>query len=242
MNIVLIKPGDPTDGHRVRVTGRRARHLSEVLGAKVGSTVRVGRIDGPLGQARVRAIDVGAAELECEWTHAAPEPWLHLVLAVPRPKQLKKLLPQVAALGLASLILTRTWRVQRPYLTSPLLRPDGYGPLIEDGLMQAGRTAWPHVERFERFESFCASVHGLPKTRLVAHPYAVIDLDQRTRVEAPVALFIGPEGGLLPFEVERLAEAGFDPIRSGAGTLRTDTACLVLGGQLDLLRRKAARR
>jgi len=61
-------------------------------------------------------------------------------------------------------------------------------------------------------------------------------------VSAPVFLVVGPGGGLLPYEVERLAARGFEPTRFGPSTLRTDTACVAIAGQLDLHRRMALRR
>lgn len=245
MNIVLVHPEEAVDAARTRfvLSDRRAAHLREVLEVGVGDEVRVGLRDGLLGAAEVVASHPAGVELTCRWSAPAPAPWLDLVLAIPRPKQLKRLLPQIAAFGLRRLTFLRTWRVQLPYLSSPMLGPPGYGPLFEEGLMQAGRTAWPEVRRFDRFEAFCADAAGSPDgggTRLLADPRADDDLAARTTpLRAPVELVIGPEGGLLPYEVERLANAGFAPVRAGPSILRTDTACVAIAAQLDLLIRRS---
>ena len=248
MNIILLHPEDARgdDGARYSVSDRRARHLREVLGADVTDEIRVGLVDGPLGTAEIVRRDDDGIELDCRWTEPAPRPWLDLVLAVPRPKQLRKLLPQITALGLRRLTFLRTWRVQRPYLGSPLLEAEGHADLIEEGLMQAGRTAWPGVRRFDRFEDFCADATARAArvgTRLLADPRAPTDLAERTTpLDTPTELVVGPEGGLLPYEVERLVACGFEAVRSGPAVLRTDTACVALVAQLDLLARRSSLR
>lgn len=238
MNIILLRTRDARTEDRWVLRDRRAAHVRAVLGAEVGATVRVGLEDGPLGEATVCRVSDLELELACRWDREAPPPWIDLALGIPRPKQLKKLLPQLAALGLRSLTFLRTWRVQRPYLDSPLLRPDGHEALLEEGLMQAGRTWWPRVRTVERFEDFCRERERatLAGARIVADPRADVDLSARPAgaIQRPVELVVGPEGGLLPYEVERLTACGFTATRFGSSTLRTDTACLILIGQLDL--------
>jgi RsmE family RNA methyltransferase len=55
-----------------------------------------------------------------------------------------------------------------------------------------------------------------------------------------IALAIGPDGGFLPYEVERFAAQGFLPVACGTRPLRTETALAVLKGQFDLLRARRA--
>ncbi|GAB4158583.1 MAG: hypothetical protein Fur0037_26060 [Planctomycetota bacterium] len=55
----------------------------------------------------------------------------------------------------------------------------------------------------------------------------------------PFALLLGPEGGLIPYEVERLEQHGFLTVSLGPHPLRTENALAALHGQLDLLRRRA---
>lgn len=241
MNIVLLHPEDASGKDRWALRDRRARHVREVLGAGVGDAVRVGLRDGPLGTGSIERIDADRVEITAALDGPAPEPWVDLVLGVPRPKQIRKLVPQVVALGIRSLSFLRTWRVQRPYLASPLLRPEGLVELIEDGLMQAGRTAWPRVRTIPRFETYCHEAEARPgdeTTRIVAVPGAALDLaNRRAPLSPPITLVVGPEGGLLPREVDRLVRAGHQALAFGPSTLRTDTACVVLIGQLDLIRR-----
>ena len=80
-----------------------------------------------------------------------------------------------------------------------------------------------------------------PTQRFVGHSGAAVATDdlQLPRA-APFALLLGPDGGLIPYEVSALVAAGFVPIACGAHALRTETALAVLWGQLELLRRRGS--
>jgi RsmE family RNA methyltransferase len=180
--------------------------------------------------------------MDCAF-EAAPPPRapVDLLLAIPRPNSLLKLLPEVAALGVDRLVLLRTWRVQRPYVTARALEPEIYRPLLHEGLMQGRSTREPRVTVEPLFKPFVedrlpALVAGA--RALVAHPAAATDLaGVRVAAGERVVLAIGPEGGFIPYEVEALERAGFLPVTIGARTLRVETACVALLAQVDLLRR-----
>ncbi len=248
MNLVLLEEQDRVAGDRFRVAGARARHIREVLRAEPGRELRVGLLEGPLGTARVaeRASDAGAGaaavDLDCAFEPAPPpRPLVDLVLAIPRPKSLLKLLPEIAALGVDRLVLMRTWRVQKPYLEAAALEPARYRPLFHEGLMQARSTREPRVTIEPLFKPFVED--RLPALAagaraLVAHPAAARDLAGVRLVPGErVLLAVGPEGGFIPYEVEALERAGLAPVTMGPRPLRVETACVALLAQLDLLRR-----
>jgi RsmE family RNA methyltransferase len=240
--MLLLEDRDRVSGALFRLTGRRARHVREVLGAAVGRELRVGLLEGPLGSGRVVAASEGAVDLECALEgEPPPRASVDLVLAVPRPRSLVKLLPEVAALGVDRLVLLRSWRVQRPYLTARALEPAVYRPLLHEGLMQARATREPRVSVEPLFRPFVedrlpALVAGA--RGLVAHPGATRDLASvRLAAGERVVLAIGPEGGFIPWEVEALEKAGLAPVTMGPRTLRVETACVALLAGVDLLRR-----
>jgi RsmE family RNA methyltransferase len=224
------------------LTGARAEHVRSVLQAKLGEELRVGLFEGPLGLARV--VSIGAeVELECSFeAEPPPRPLVDLIVAIPRPKSLKKLLPEVAALGVDRLILLRTWRVAKPYLSTAILEPAIHEPLLHEGMMQAMTTRMPRVIVEPLFKPFVEDrLPSFAGTKLVAHPYAEAPL-HRVAIGANdrTVLVIGPEGGLLPYELEALAQAGCLAVNAGPRILRVETACVALLAQLSLLRAQAA--
>ncbi len=240
MNLILLFNSDQKQGNYL-LQGDRAQHIHSVLKAEPGKILRVGLLNGPLGSATVLECQADHCLLEVEFEEQTPpRPLNSLVLAIPRPKSLKKLLPEVTAFGLDKLFLTRTWRVARPFLTAPILNEENYLPLLHDGLMQSRLSQLPELHRCGRFNECLEYFQKAPtndERRLVAHPSATTPLSQISLGrDTPVTLAIGPEGGFIPQEVDGLANAGFVPVSMGPRILRVETACVALLAQLELLR------
>ena len=231
MNLLLLLEDDRVAGDRFRISGSRARHVREVLGAGAGATLRAGLLGGPVGTATVVA--VGAEEIALDAVLDAPPPppsGVSLVLAIPRPKMLARVLPQLAAMGVDDVVLLRTWRVAKPYLTAQVLEPATYRPLLFEGMMQGRTTREPCVRVEPLFRPYVedrAAAEFADARRLVAHPGAATPLAAAVPPgRERVVVAIGPEGGLLPYEVDLLEAAGFCPVSLGERTLRVDTAAV----------------
>lgn len=242
MNLLLLYEEDRVRDDRFRIAGRRAVHLRNVLNVSEGDDLRVGLLEGPLGRGTVLAVGE-AIEITCIFEEKPPRPPLDLVLAVPRPKSLKKLLPEVVALGVDRLVLLRTWRVAKPYLSTAILARGEYVSLVREGMMQGVTTRAPTVTVEPLFKPFVEDrlpAFAKGRKKLVAHPYAARPLaSHRIEPEARVTLLIGPEGGLIPYEIETLQAIGFEPVKLGDRILRVETACVAALAQIDLLRQQA---
>jgi len=242
MNLLLLEPTDSRGGARYVVSGRRAAHVRDVLGAEPGRELRVGLLEGPLGLGRVVESTDESLVLDCAFdADTPPRPLVDLVLAIPRPKSLVKLWPEIAALGVDRVVLLRTWRVGKPYLTARALDPAAYRPLLHEGMMQARTTREPRVSVEPLFKPWVedrAREFAGDALAVVAHPPAATRLaDVRVSPAARVVIAVGPEGGFIPYEVEALERAGFRAVSMGERTLRVETAVVALLAQIDLLRR-----
>lgn len=229
MNVVLFEPHELV-GDEMTFDGPRAAHVVQVLGASVGSTIRVGVVDGPLGVAEIVAIDGervrARVTLEPE---APPSPRVDVVLALPRPKVLARLFSPLAQLGVRRVMLTGAYKVERAYFDTHVLTPETWRPLLLEGLAQARDTRLPvvTVHRSPTWlvrEELPALVPE-PALRLVADPAAPTSI-RAAMAPAPerVVCAIGPEGGWAPRE-ERLFDAhGFTRVGLGPRILRSDVA------------------
>jgi 16S rRNA (uracil1498-N3)-methyltransferase len=175
---------------------------------------------------------------------AAPGAGDALLLAVPRPKVLLRVLAHATALGFQHIVLFRSWRVEKSHLMSTAMRPEVQREQLLAGLEQSGRTRLPAVRSFPLFRPFVED-HlpelALPPARFVAHPAAPVATHELAFPgRAAFALALGPDGGFRPYEVEAFAARGFLPVACAREPLRTETAFAVLAGQLALLRERAS--
>lgn len=250
MNLVLLFESDrlATEGGglpRFELRGERTAHIRSVLGLGLGARLRVGLMGAAHGVATIVEVSHDRLIIEVEFDEE-PEARIptDLLLAIPRPKSLQKLLPEVAALGVDRLVLFRSWRVDKAYLEVQLLEPERYGPLLHAGLMQARSTQPPVVEVARLFKPFVEDelpAMMRPTTRaFIAHPGAELRLaDQRIGEHEHVVLAVGPEGGFIPYELDAFKERGFLPVSMGPRSLRVETACVALLAQIALLRQRS---
>lgn len=241
MNLLLVDPSELAHDVVV-ISGRRADHLRAVLGASVGARVRAGIIGGGIGTAHVIADDGARFTLQIAIASEdrAPLP-IELVLAVPRPKALTRVIESAAAFGVARIALTNAWRVDKSYLKSPRLEPEPLAFAARLGAEQGVTTYLPPITVYRRlmelFDARWPVATG--GTCLLAHPGGV-PIERAVR-DGPATIAIGPEGGWIAREVETFVERGFVAVSLGAAILRVETAVAAALGQLVLLERVRAR-
>ena len=234
MNLLLLSSADFLSSETVRISGRRHRHLVDILHAEPGQSVRAGLLNGQLGEARVVSQNHDCTILEVALTSPPPPPVpVTLLLALPRPKALRRLLQGITALGIKRIVLLNTARVEKSYWQSPLLTPTAIDEQLLLGLEQARDTHLPQVLLRPRFRPFVEDeLPGLATGSLclVAHPDSALPCP--CAVAGPVVLAIGPEGGFIPFETDLLSRQGFGAVHLGARALRVETAVTALLGRL----------
>ena len=234
MNLILLERCEVGDAGDVRLSDARAAHLLNVLKVAPKHQVRVGILDGPCGAGVVQSIAGGTVELRCAFETTTPaRPRVDLLLALPRPKVMRRLWAQIAALGVGRIMLTNAERVERNYFDTHVLTRDCYRPLLIEGLQQARDTRVPMVSIHRQFRVLIEDeLNGFFERgpRLVADPSAMtpIGLAVEDRTEQRLLLAIVPEGGWNDFERNLLKGHGFQSIGIGPRTLRTDTACIAL--------------
>ena len=234
MNLLLLEDSDFIADDRVLLQGRRLKHLQEVHRAEVGDSLRVGRINGLMGQGQLLRLDSDAAELQINLEQTPPVKLpLTLLLALPRPKMLKRVLQTVASMGVPKLILLNSYRVEKSFWQTPFLQPEAIREQLILGLEQARDTILPEVLIEKRFKPFVEDqLNELAQGSLglVGHPGDYPSCPRA--VEQAVTLAIGPEGGWIPYEVEKLQAAGLQPVQLGTRILRVETAVTALLARL----------
>jgi len=235
VNLLLLVPGDILDDGTALLTGRRHEHARAVLRVQAGATLRVGVRGGKSGTAEV--VSEGADGLRLTLTLGAdppPRAGVSIVLAIPRPKALRRVIPAMASLGVDRIVLVNAARVEKSYFDSKILDPAYLDGLIDLGLEQARDTRPPRIEIRERFRPFVEDeldAWAGASVRLAPHP-AARDAVPRVEASQAVTLAIGPDGGWVRFEVDLLERCGFAPVSLGPRILRVEVAVNYLLGRI----------
>jgi len=234
MNRILFEPGEQVDG-TVTLSDHRAQHIREVLNAKVGDELRTGELDGPLSTATVLERSESRIVLKITEGPLPPRPEVDLILALPRPKVLRRLLPQIASLGVDRLFLCNASRVERYYFDCHVLEPDCLHAQLVEGLTQSGDTRLPEVRILKRLRHFMED--DAPNLfqeyhKWLLHPGQGPSLMSKCGNPGRKVLAIGPEGGWIPGELEGFHQLGFEPVQLGTRILRSDTATILALGMV----------
>lgn len=235
MNLILLSRYDFVAGsERVRIGGRRLRHVLEVHRASPGDELCVGMLGGEIGKGRITGLTAEYLEMDVQ-LGLAPPPALPvtLILALPRPKVLKRTLVTASSMGVKEIILINSYRVEKSFWQSPVLKKENIERQLVLGLELARDTVMPEVIVRPLFKPFVedelpAVIEGTDP--LLAHPYAFALCPRGVGVR--VTLAVGPEGGFIPYEIEKFTACGFLPVRMGERTLSVESAVPALLSRL----------
>lgn len=234
MNIVLLEPEQiaRSDAWKIE-TPRQLQHLRQHLDLKIGDTLKVGVRQGSRYVTEVLEMTEQRILVKPVQPEMVPEKLpVHLILALPRPKVLRRIIMDAVTIGVERISLIHSYRVDKSYWQTPFLQQlDEYVTL---GLEQAGDTIPPDIQLYKRFKPFVEDV--LPtwitaeRPAYVAHPYAAQQMPYA--IQHGCSLVIGPEGGFIPYEVDLLKKNGCQAMSIGNRILRTETAVSNILGRL----------
>lgn len=182
------------------------------------------------------------------------KPSVSLILALPRPLQLGRMLPMISQMGIDTLVLTAACKVPKDYFGSHLFRkPELLTARLIEGLCQAGDVRLPKVHIVRNLSNFLNNGQMddlFPRSayvRAIAHPQRTSDgeknsalrmrdlqfptTDAASNSSRRLVVAVGPEGGWdEPNELELFREHGFQQITMGSRILRSDCAVVSLLG------------
>ncbi len=234
MNIVLLEADQIINNDVWQIDNpRQLQHLRQHLELNVGDSLKVGIRQELRYLTEVLEISEQRIIVKPIQADTVPEKLpVHLILALPRPKVLRRIIMDAVTIGVERISLIHSYRVDKSYWQTPFLQQlDDYVTL---GLEQAGDTIAPEIQLYKRFKPFVEDV--LPtwinaeRPAYVAHPYA--EQHMPYAIQHGCSLIIGPEGGFIPYEVELLKKNGCQAMSIGNRILRTETAVSNILGRL----------
>ncbi|THB73956.1 MAG: 16S rRNA (uracil(1498)-N(3))-methyltransferase [Desulfobacteraceae bacterium] len=226
MNLVLLTREDFISHDRVRISDRRMDHLVKVNRITQGDTLQCGLINHNMGVGTVTRLTASFVELSVTLEHEPPRKLpLSLIIALPRPKMLRRIITTATELGVGEIFLINSWRVEKSYWQTPWLADHHIREYMTKGLEQSKDTVLPkiHMKRFfSRFVNDELPSFLKNHLCLLAHPKGRQSLP--TQVAENVILAVGPEGGFIDREVETFERIGFMCGTAGKRIMRVETA------------------
>ncbi len=222
----------------------RGDHILKVLKKKQGDDFTAGIIGGSSGVAHITKIDETARQIFFDFTASGdgkPLNPLKMIVGFPRPIQLRRLMRDVAALGVSELHLTGTELGEKSYMQSDLAQPQNARELLLEGTVQAGSTHVPQVFIHKTLKECLSALEETGALSLSKGNQGLICLDNvnpkcslKDGVPEPVEgctviAAIGSERGWTDKERKLLEDSGFIRCGMGSRIMRTETAVTVAG-------------
>ncbi len=219
----------------------RAQHIIKILHKKEGDSFTAGIIGGMSGSA---VIDSISEKLSFTFTPESEGKKLHpliMIIGFPRPIQLKRLLRDMAGLGVMAVHLTGTELVEKSYMSSTMSSPEAARQMLLDGTVQAGSTFVPEVYIHRNVCSCLEAVTGGNKNPENEKRMALDNVNPSGSLwnycedgklssvssKNPAVAAIGSERGWTDNERSIFREYGFELLSMGERILRTETASTV---------------
>ena len=210
----------------------RAQHIIKVLHKKEGDTFTAGIIGGQSGTAVIRAIDDDGISFDfTPEGDGKPLAQLDMIIGFPRPIQLKRLLRDIAALGVGKVYLTGTDLGEKSYMQSTLVEKGAAYKMLLDGTVQAGSTHVPELFLFKTLDECLSSIKGEAARFALDNVNPAMRLADALADKKPerVIAAIGSERGWTDRERGVLEAAGYIRCGMGERIMRTETAATVAG-------------
>jgi RsmE family RNA methyltransferase len=230
VNLVLITADEAVSG--LAPDDARARHLRETVGLAVGGSFHVGIENGLRGIATIAAV-APKLRFAVVWEKSAQARLpLTVLVGLPRPQTAKKVLHDLASLGVGRIIFFESEKGDPGYLSSSLWKDGEWREHVLKGTEQACSTLVPEVTRVASLTEAIALIDA-SAWKLALDPYEATGAPEISAPANSAVLAIGPERGLGESERAALRTAGFAFAHLGDRILRVEAAALV-GGALML--------
>ena len=225
VNLILFESSE-TNSPRPRHDSRAA-HILDVLRRKVGDTIDTGLIDGPRGKATVTAVTADSVALSFAWDKQSPPPLapITVLVGLPRPQTVKKILHAATELGVSALHFVTTEKSEPSYAQSTLWSSGEWRRHLLDAAQQAFDTRLPDVSHGRKLEETLRAQEQ-HATRIALDNYESPQSLSAVEITAPVVLAIGPERGWSARDRDQLRAHGFAFAHLGQRVLRSETATI----------------
>lgn len=226
----ILLPPAAIVGDLATVTGPAFHHLARVLRLGVGASLQLFDGQGHRWPATIRELGTERAVLALgPPEEAPPAPELTLAQGLAKGDKLELVVQKATELGVSRVVpLALARSVVKLTPEKGEERAGRWRKIAEEAARQCGRADVPAVESPVTLPSFLAAAQFRGEAVALLHEGETTRLSVWARAQAgrPLAIVVGPEGGLAPQELALAVAAGAAVVGLGPRVLRTETAGL----------------
>lgn len=231
--IIFVTP-QQISGDKIRIEGGDVNHMKNVLRMKLHEKAEISD-----GESRTYLCEVEAYEEDVAVLHileemeadTEPASKLYLFQGLPKSDKMELIVQKAVELGVYQVIPVAMKRsVVRLDDKKAAKKADRWNSIAESAAKQAGRSRIPEVTMPLSYKEALKMAEELDVTLL---PYELAggmevtrEVIRQIKSGQSVGIFIGPEGGFEPEEVDAAVSMGAKVITLGRRILRTETAGL----------------
>jgi 16S rRNA (uracil1498-N3)-methyltransferase len=236
----------------LRLDGKEAHYLTKVLRMKEGSRFAGRDHKGRLWDLEVTHKDRNTCSLSCSLAgegvletsdalpaYAGPFVDISLYQCLCKGKKMEQIVRQATELGTTRIIPVQSANsvvdLSKKEIDELTEKKDRLQAMVKEAIQQSGSTIPTTIERTIPLSQVIADwkgrglglfFHQLPISEQQSLASIVATYAKKNGSTAPIAVLIGPEGGLSEDEVQILLQAGFKPILLKTNILRAETAAI----------------
>ena len=229
MNLILLK--DSNEPHFFSKNDIRAKHIFKVLKLKEGDTFRAGIVNQMIYDCAITRITSEGVFFALQ-NPKPPPPASNIILlcGLSRPNTMKRVFRESAALGVKHIYLLPTELGEKSYVSSQVLDPSKYIPLLMEGASQSYSTILPEITLLNQFSELTKHTFESVPYKYFFHkddnyPAAFQQAGQmKTQDDQNILVAIGSERGWTFKEIQMFESNGFEGLRLFSRIVRTDSA------------------
>ncbi len=219
----------------ITLTGSDVNHIKNVLRMKEGEKLIICDGEGTDYHCAIKSLsdeEIVADILSSADTESELKTKIILFQGLPKKDKMEFIIQKAVELGASEIVpvLTKRVIVKPGDEKKESARISRYNAIAESAAKQSGRGFIPEVVKLMGFKEALEAASDCD-LKLIPYENAQGMEHSRQIVESArgkerIAVFIGPEGGFEPEEIELAKSFGFEPMTLGKRILRTETAGL----------------
>ena len=252
MRLYLL-PKEFTGEPLLQLEGKEAHYLTRVLRMKVGSRFAGRDHTGRLWDLEITHTDKNSCSLGCSIAgeevleasdalpaYNGPFPTLSLYQCLCKGKKMEQIVRQATEMGTSRIIPVQSVNsvvdLSKKDVEELAGKKDRLQAMVKEAIQQSGSAIPTAIERTLSLAEVIEDWHGqglglfFHQLPLGEHQPSLVDVvssyAKQKGPQAPIAVLIGPEGGLSAEEAQLLLSADFKPIHLRTNILRAETAAI----------------